>query len=761
MSINFSNTNDAYKTIIKIHNKLDNALWFLEDKASLESHQTLMVNTAYNKAKTKLDTITNNQQFSFDATIKKSIPLLQRKIDLLSNQILKITKAPAHASMSGKEIVFETKNPTIQTPSKAPQVLSYTITQPSKTEQTAPSISSVLNRISYLLRHEKEADALNEFNQLPQEVKGAIYGALWIVRGRPSDQNPIAHLNFGEVSFLNQEHRCYSTPKQKACAVELFKTQASIREMIALFEQNNSTDAIKIFHTLPPQIQNEIYGMHWIACGKPTPDSKDEYLKSIAHIDFGKVSFLGLEERCNVGAENKAKALKEYLPHLIVLFDKHQKLIEQTLSDWKNIDSSNQPGQQKNTAKKTALISLAAAIVPSFLGHDFKVQIPTPINPQTQKPRESHTALAAAYVEQYPCLKPFFLQLENDLSFDNEKLEDCQMIAFGAPKPSKVTVPDLKNMGHQQRKQYLVGIMQDTLQTLQAGYYINSQGKKISLNFQPSIDSLSLEAHDGGNSVRKGNFQTTLFLDHMDCLTVTRDLAERGLNPIVLDAASDGHFGGGYKTGAAAQEENMCRRSGLCFAVDPTQSKQKKDFYPLSKHGEHAGLYVSNVPVFRGEEAEGYPYLDTPFETAVAVMAAYNFNEQHNSQLKLKFNQQTNELFIPEPQATETKNKLRTILHMAVQKGHESIVLMPLGCGAFRNPPKHVSGMLMDLITEEFPNSFKEIHISIIDDHNTGKAHNPNGNYAVFKTTIENSIDKMKKFGMTYKNSSKQETNYN
>ncbi len=293
------------------------------------------------------------------------------------------------------------------------------------------------------------------------------------------------------------------------------------------------------------------------------------------------------------------------------------------------------------------------------------------------------------------------------------KAENCQMIAFGAPKPSKVVVPDLKNMGQQQRKQYLIGIMQDTLQTLQAGYYINSQGKKITLNFQPSIDSLSLEIHDGGNIVRKGNFQTTLFLDNMDCLTVTRDLAERGLNPIVLDAASDDHFGGGYKTGAAAQEENMCRRSGLCFAVDPTQSKQKKDFYPLSKHGEHAGLYVSNVPVFRGEEAEGYPYLDTPFETAVAVMAAYNFNEQHNSPLKLTMDQKTNELVIPEPQATETKNKLRTILHMAVQKGHESIVLMPLGCGAFRNPPKHVSGMLMDLITEEFSNSFKEIQ----DDH--------------------------------------------
>ncbi len=743
--------------VLELHQILDNALWQLEDNLNPSNDIITKTSQLYNQAVNEFNQISNHLEFSHENNIgsfpeRYCLPThshFTTKIQRLEKKLFPhISKKDEFLNLSSQKVSSSLSNR---------QIKSFSITSLSKTEQSVPSVPSTLNRISFLLRHEKEADALSEFNQLPKEVKGAIYGALWVVRGRPMDQNPIAHVNFGEVSFLNQEKRCYSTPQQKACAVELFKTQASIREMIALFEQNNSTDAIKIFHTLPPQIQNEIYGMHWIACGKPTPDSKDPSLQKIAHIDFGKVSFLGLEERCNVGPEKKAETLKEYLPHLIVLFDQHQKLIEQTLSNWKNIDISTQPGQQKNIAKKNALNSLAATIVPSFLGENFKVQIPTPINPQTQKPRESHTALAAAYVEQYPCLKPFFLQLDNSLTFDNEKLEDCQMITLGVPKPSKVLAPDLKSVAYSEKKKYLAGIMQDTLQTLQAGYYINSQGKKISLNFQPSIDSLSLEKHDGGNSARKGNFQTTLFLDNMDCLTVTRDLAERGLNPIVLDAASDDHFGGGYKTGAAAQEENMCRRSGLCFAVDPTQSKQKKDFYPLSKHGEHAGLYVSNVPVFRGEEAEGYPYLDTPFETAVAVMAAYNFNAQHNSPLKLNFNQQTNEYYIPEPQATETKNKLRTVLHMAVQKGHESIVLMPLGCGAFHNPPKHVSGMLMDLITEEFPNSFKEIHISIIDDHNTGKAHNPNGNYAVFKTTIENSIDRMKKVGMTYKNSSKQE----
>jgi hypothetical protein len=41
------------------------------------------------------------------------------------------------------------------------------------------------------------------------------------------------------------------------------------------------------------------------------------------------------------------------------------------------------------------------------------------------------------------------------------------------------------------------------------------------------------------------------------------------------------------------------------------------------------------------------------------------------------------------------------------------------------------------LIVQEFPNSFKEVRIAIVDDHNTGMAHNPNGNYQAFKQTLE------------------------
>jgi uncharacterized protein (TIGR02452 family) len=335
-------------------------------------------------------------------------------------------------------------------------------------------------------------------------------------------------------------------------------------------------------------------------------------------------------------------------------------------------------------------------------------------------------------------------QIYKPLSFSVENGTDNQ------PTPShlqtQVSPPDLAALGDKGRKTYRTTIMNETLETLKNGYYINSKGQKVTLDLQPSIQSLYCESTSGETRTRDGKYNTQIFLDKKDCLTVTHDCIKRGLNPIVLDAASDNHFGGGYKTGAGAQEENICRRSGLCYSVDPMIGMQTKDFYPLNKQGSHAGLYVSNVPVFRGEEKEGYPYLDQPFETAVGIFAAYNFNEHHQPKngipsqniRRLIIDQKTGKYRLPDPEAHETKQKLRNFFHVAQTNRHDSVVLIPWGCGAFCNPPKHICEMAMELITQEFPHSFKEIHFSIIDDHNTGKAHNPRGNYVEFQETIEN-----------------------
>jgi uncharacterized protein (TIGR02452 family) len=60
-------------------------------------------------------------------------------------------------------------------------------------------------------------------------------------------------------------------------------------------------------------------------------------------------------------------------------------------------------------------------------------------------------------------------------------------------------------------------------------------------------------------------------------------------------------------------------------------------------------------------------------------------------------------------------------------------VLGAFGCGAFENPPEHMAELFKEVFAEgEFLNRFKVIVFSIIDNHNSRKKHNPDGNVVPF-----------------------------
>lgn len=61
--------------------------------------------------------------------------------------------------------------------------------------------------------------------------------------------------------------------------------------------------------------------------------------------------------------------------------------------------------------------------------------------------------------------------------------------------------------------------------------------------------------------------------------------------------------------------------------------------------------------------------------------------------------------------------------------GHNSLVLSALGCGAFRNPPRHVARLFKEVLSEEeFVSRYRHISFAIIDDHNA----RGEGNYRPF-----------------------------
>lgn len=221
--------------------------------------------------------------------------------------------------------------------------------------------------------------------------------------------------------------------------------------------------------------------------------------------------------------------------------------------------------------------------------------------------------------------------------------------------------------------------------------------------------------------------ETIISVENSDCLTVAKDLQDKGYNVAVLNMASRQNPGGGVLSGAGAQEENLFRRTNLFLSM--FQFAKYANQYGLNKHQrqypldrEYGGIYTPNAMVFRGKEKDGYPMLG-PNSFRMSFIAVPGIN---HPDLK-------DEIHLADNMIEGTKNKMRTILRIGLRHGHDSLVLGALGCGAFCNPPSHIARLFHEVFEEsEFKNKYRLICFAILDDHNSHKSHNPDGNYLPF-----------------------------
>jgi len=254
--------------------------------------------------------------------------------------------------------------------------------------------------------------------------------------------------------------------------------------------------------------------------------------------------------------------------------------------------------------------------------------------------------------------------------------------------------------------------------------------------------------------------EMTIEVIDSDCLEAALKIKEEGMNPVVLNMANAHHAGGGYITGASAQEEDLFRRSTYS-----NQLVTDRSLYPIRSESE--AIYTPNVYVFRGPKPSGYRLLPTEECFEIDFIAVSADDRKKIVEKRLKSCEETfqildgNEKNAYSPEylrllrpserrkvkkafnlGAEELKKLtsivRGILKVAIEMNHDSIVLSALGCGAFCNPPEQVAQVFQSVLSEEFRNKFKKVVFAIFDDHNTGKAFNPEGNFRPFKRVFSN-----------------------
>jgi len=268
------------------------------------------------------------------------------------------------------------------------------------------------------------------------------------------------------------------------------------------------------------------------------------------------------------------------------------------------------------------------------------------------------------------------------------------------------------------KKEKRASIYLDTIDMVKNGYTIGDKtitidNNIISSNFYKkriSIDFDNLEKYD-----------TKIEVLDSDSLAAAYKLVEQGYHPAVLNMASASNPGGGVFSGSGAQEENLFRRTNLFTQMyrycDRMAKKMGMEYddrnqYPLNMN--NGAVYCKNVTVFRDTENNYYAPLEEPFLVDVVSVAGYRdpYVDENGH--------------IEEAIKNITRNKIKTILNVALINGNDSLVLSALGCGAFHNPPKEIAKLFKEILeTDEYKDKFKYIVFAILD----GKQE---GNYKAF-----------------------------
>jgi len=195
----------------------------------------------------------------------------------------------------------------------------------------------------------------------------------------------------------------------------------------------------------------------------------------------------------------------------------------------------------------------------------------------------------------------------------------------------------------------------------------------------------------------------------------------------VLNFASATKPGGGFLTGAQAQEESLARASTLYASLVTPTGTQFYDHHKRDRRGgfySHAMIFSPSVTVLRDDAGAWV----LPYQIEIVTCAAVNAGV-----VRERAEENSN----PDTAARiegVMRERMARILLLFEQQGLRNIVLGSFGTGVFRNDVSMIADIWFDLLAEEgarFMRSFDRVVFGIIDKRTVERFK------AVFESRIE------------------------
>jgi uncharacterized protein (TIGR02452 family) len=254
----------------------------------------------------------------------------------------------------------------------------------------------------------------------------------------------------------------------------------------------------------------------------------------------------------------------------------------------------------------------------------------------------------------------------------------------------------------------LAGLAEETLAILKAGRYTNPSGRVVSLG-----EHLRRAKEGTCSYPPEAPVPVPAFPDHparievvnASTLAVSRGLADKGRRVAALNFASAKNPGGGFLTGAQAQEESLARASGLypLLLGDPMYAHHRARRDPLYTAWV---IYCPDVPVFRCDEGRllDEPYLCSLLTSPAVNVGALPHRDRRGDEVRRAM-----------------QERVERVLAVAARHGHEVLVLGAWGCGVFRNDPAQVAELFRGALAGPFRGAFTQVVFAVLDATGEGR----------------------------------------
>jgi len=230
-----------------------------------------------------------------------------------------------------------------------------------------------------------------------------------------------------------------------------------------------------------------------------------------------------------------------------------------------------------------------------------------------------------------------------------------------------------------------VAIAKETLSIIKDGCYTSLSGNKVDISESLAHTIKKTKLYRDPIPVKEYNrtLPRVEVVNETAIAAAIRLTTAGEMNMVALNFASARNQGGGFLSGAMAQEEDLCRCSGLYASLRIKPMFYNENILCNNTYYTNNIIYSPDVPFFRDTHNM---LLEKPISLSIISAPAPNVGSMENVDEKLL--------------SEKLYSRATKIFQIAEENDHKTIILGAWGCGAFGNDPRMVSAVFKEVLSK-------------------------------------------------------------